>query len=187
MNTTGYVLIGIVIIAAAIVVWLVSTSNEFRTMLVRIKEADSGIDVALTKRYDTLTKMMDVVRAYAKHEVDTIQKTIELRQGMSVAEKADCSRKLDGASESLRVIAEAYPELRSSENYRVLEDAILDAEDHLQAARRVYNMNVSAFNQLRVRFPASLIASAAHYGAQPFFEADAIKRDDVKINLDINK
>ena len=153
MNTTGYVLIGIAIIAAAIVVWLVSTSNEFRTMLVRIKEADSGIDVALTKRYDTLTKMMDVVRAYAKHEVDTIQKTIELRQGMSVAEKADCSRKLDGASESLRVIAEAYPELRSSENYRVLEDAILDAEDHLQAARRVYNMNVSAFNQLRVRFP----------------------------------
>lgn len=113
MNTTGYVLIGIAIIAAAIVVWLVSTSNEFRTMLVRIKEADSGIDVALTKRYDTLTKMMDVVRAYAKHEVDTIQKTIELRQGMSVAEKADCSRKLDGASESLRVIAEAYPELRS--------------------------------------------------------------------------
>ena len=67
MNTTGYVLIGIAIIAAAIVVWLVSTSNEFRTMLVRIKEADSGIDVALTKRYDTLTKMMDVVRAYAKH------------------------------------------------------------------------------------------------------------------------
>ena len=151
MNTTGYVLIGIAIIAAAIVVWLVSTSNEFRTMLVRIKEADSGIDVALTKRYDTLTKMMDVVRAYAKHEVDTIQKTIELRQGMSVAEKADCSRKLDGASESLRVIAEAYPELRSSENYRVLEDA-----------------------------------SAAHYGAQPFFEADAIKRDDVKINLGIH-
>lgn len=179
MNTTGYVLIGIAIISAAIVVWLVSTSNEFRTMLVRIKEADSGIDVALTK-------MMDVVRAYAKHEVDTIQKTIELRQGMSVAEKADCSRKLDGASESLRVIAEAYPELRSSENYRVLEDAILDAEDHLQAARRVYNMNVSAFNQLRVRFPASLIASAAHYGAQPFFEADAIKRDDVKINLGIH-
>ena len=76
MNTTGYVLIGIAIIAAAIVVWLVSTSNEFRTMLVRIKEADSGIDVALIKRYDTLTKMMDVVRAYAKHEVDTIQKTI---------------------------------------------------------------------------------------------------------------
>ena len=48
-------------------------------------------------------------------------------------------------------------------------------------------MNVSAVNQLRVRFPASLIASAAHYGAQPFFEADAIKRDDVKIDLDINK
>ena len=171
------------VILFAVLFWAIGTSNKFKVLLVKIKEADSGIDVALTKRYDTLTKMVDVVKAYAKHESDIFEKVIKLRSGMSLDEKNEANHLMDDAAKRISVIAENYPELRSSENYKQLQSAILDAEDHLQAARRVYNMNVSVFNQSIAVFPASIIANSAHYKPQGFFETDEIKRTDVKMAL----
>lgn len=177
------VALSIIIVISIPVGWAITTSNRFKVLLVKIKEADSGIDVALTKRFDTLTKLMDVVKAYAKHETDLFAEVIKLRSGMDAAEKSEVNRKMDTMTDRINVVAEAYPELRSNENYKQLQDAIIDAEDHLQAARRVYNMNVSSFNQSIVLFPASIIANASHYTAQNFFAADEIKRNDIKINL----
>jgi LemA protein len=178
-------LIGIAVLAVIliIVIWAIATSNRFKRLIVRIEEADSGIDVALTKRYDTLTKLLDVVRAYAKHEVETFTKIVNLRQGMSLKEKADAVRQLDQMATGLNVVAENYPQLRSTENYNQLQDAVVDAEAHLQAARRAFNMNVSAFNQAIVVFPASIIANNAHYTQKEFFEADEEKKNDVKMDL----
>jgi LemA protein len=176
----------IAILAAAVIGvigWAIATSNRFKTLLVKIREADSGIDVALTKRFDTLTKLMDVVRAYAKHEAETFGKLAGLRAGAGIAEKAELSRQMDEATVRIRAVAEGYPELHSSANYRQLQDGIMDAEDFLQAARRVYNMNVSSFNQAIVQFPASIIANRHAYQPQEFFEAEAAKREDVTMNL----
>ncbi len=179
--------ITIIIIAAIaiipVIAWGISTSNRFKVLLVKITEAKSGIDVALTKRYDTLTKLMDVVKAYTKHETELFEKVIKLRSGMSMAEKNEANNLMDEAVKKINVVAENYPELRSSENYKQLQEAIVDAEDHLQASRRVYNMNVSSFNQAIAVFPASIIAGRASYNPKEFFEAESIKSEDVKINL----
>ena len=178
----GIVLILVIaVIALIVLIWGVATSNRFKVLLVKIKEADSGIEVALTKRYDTLTKLMDVVKAYAKHETEVFEKVIKLRSGMSMAEKSEANQVMDEAAKRISILAESYPELRSSENYKQLQAAIVDVEDHLQAARRVYNMNVSAFNQAIAVFPASIIAR--NYTPKDFFEAEEIKRADVQINL----
>jgi LemA protein len=174
------------IIVISIVSWAIRTSNRFKIMKVKIGEADAGIGVALQKRFDTLTKLMQTVKAYAKHEVDTLTKMVELRQGLSgasIAEKADYAHKLDDAAAQIQVVAENYPELRSSDNYRQFQDAILDSEDHLQAARRLYNNNVSSFNQAIVVFPASIIANASHLAPLQFFEVEEAKRQDVTIDL----
>jgi LemA protein len=176
----------LLIIAVSVVGWIINTSNRFKIMKVKIGEADAGIDVALQKRYDTLTKLMQTVKAYAKHEIDTLTKMVELRQGLSgatISEKADYAHKLDDAAAQIQVVAESYPELRSSDNYRQFQDAILDSEDHLQAARRLYNNNVSAFNQAIVVFPASIIANASHFAPMAFFEIEEAKRQDVTIDL----
>ena len=172
-----------VIIVIAIVIWAVSASNRFKVLLIKITEADSGIDVALTKRYDTITKLMDVVKSYAGHETELFEKVVKLRSGMSMSEKNEANHLMDKASQRINVLAENYPELRSNENYIQLQSAIVEVEDHLQAARRVYNMNVSTFNQAIAVFPASIIANSAHHAPREFFEAEEIKRADVKINL----
>jgi LemA protein len=173
----------VLVLVVAIISWTIATSNRFKVLLIKITEADSGIDVALTKRYDTLTKLIDVVKAYAKHETDVFEKVIKLRSGMSVAEKSEVNHHIDETMGRINVLAENYPELRSSENYKKLQEAIMDAEDHLQASRRVYNMNVSSFNQAIVIFPSSIIAGMAKHTAKEFFEIEEQKRADVKMNL----
>lgn len=173
----------VIIVIIAVIKWVISTSNRFKVLLVKINEADSGIDVALNKRYDTLVKLMDVVKAYARHEVETLSEMVKLRSGMGIAEKEQAEIKMHEVSDRINVIAESYPELRSSENFKQLQDAIMESEDHLQAARRVYNAGVSAFNQAIAVFPANLIANRARYTPKDFFEVSGEKRSDVKINL----
>ncbi|MDR0292640.1 MAG: LemA family protein [Oscillospiraceae bacterium] len=178
-----YIIFGAVVLLLIIISWVIRTLNRFKVLLVKIREADSGIDVALTKRYDTLTKQLDVVKAYAKHESELFEKVIKLRAGMSISEKNAANREMDTLSGRIKVVAENYPALRSSENFKALQAAIADAEDHLQAARRVYNMNVSAFNQAIVLFPASMIAGGGGYRAMEFFIAEESKRADVKMSF----
>lgn len=179
-----YTIILIVLgIALIVFLWYVSNSNKLNRAIVKIDEASSGIDVALTKRYDVLTKMMDVVKAYAKHEKDTLFKVIKLRKDMSLDEKNEANKAMDEAMQRINVVAENYPELKSSENYKALQLSIADVEEHLQASRRLYNSNVSLFNQMIVTFPTSIIANKKGLTKKEFFEADAIKKEDVKIDL----
>jgi LemA protein len=101
-------LIIIAIIVISFFSWIIRTSNSFKIMKVKINEADAGIGVALQKRFDTLTKLMQTVKAYAKHEVDTLTKMVELRQGLSgasIAEKADYAQKLNNAASQIQVVA----------------------------------------------------------------------------------
>lgn len=174
------VLIVLIIIFSA---WYISISNKLNRAVVKIDEALSGIDVALTKRYDVLTKMIDVVKGYAKHEKETLFDIVKLRSGMSIKEKSDANRIMDENIKKINVVAENYPELKSNENYKTLQLAISDVEEHLQAARRLYNANVSLYNQLLVSFPSSFIAKNKGMVNKDFFEADETKKNDVKIDL----
>lgn len=179
--TTILIIIGIIILC--IIAWYISVSNKLNRAVVKIDESLSGIDVALTKRYDVLTKMIDVVKAYAKHEKETLFEVINLRKGMSIQERNDANHVMDENFRKINVVAENYPELKSSENYKTLQQSIADVEEHLQASRRLYNSNVSIYNQLLVSFPTSSIAKSKGMIKKEFFEADEIKKEDVKIKL----
>lgn len=176
------IIIGIIVVLV-IVIWYICTVNKLNRAVVKIDEASSDIDVALTKRYDTLVKMMDVVKAYAKHEKETLFEVIKLRKNMTIEEKNKANAIMDKNMEKISVLAEAYPELKSNETYNTLEKTIVDVEEHLQASRRCYNSNVSLYNQLLVSFPTSAIAKSKGMIKKDFFEAEEIKKEDIKIDL----
>ncbi len=178
-----YILIGVAVIVLIIVIWYIATINKLNRTIVKIDEADSGIDVALTKRYDVLTKMIDTVKGYAKHEKETLFEVINLRKGMTLDEKIKENAKMSQNLEKINLLVENYPELKASENYKVLQQSIIDVEEHLQAARRIYNSNVSTFNQMIVTFPTSIIANSKGMTKKEFFEAEEVKTQDVKIDL----
>ncbi|MCL2488004.1 MAG: LemA family protein, partial [Oscillospiraceae bacterium] len=128
------------------VFWWIRTGNGFKRKQIKIDEALSGIEVSLTKRYDMLTKLLDVAKGYAAHEKELFTQTIQLRRGMSITEMNDKSSQIDAMAARIHAVAESYPELRSADVFRELQSGIRDAEQHLQAARRLYNSNVTAFN-----------------------------------------
>ena len=179
--TTVLIIVGIVLFI--LVVWYISVSNKLNRAVVKIDESLSGIDVALTKRYDVLTKMIEVVKAYAKHEKETLFEVINLRKNMSIKEINDANKVMDENLKKINIVAENYPELKSSENFKTLQQSIVDVEEHLQAARRLYNSNVSLFNQLIVTFPTSSVAKSKGLTKKEFFEAEESKKEDVKIDL----
>lgn len=174
------IIIGIVVLVG---LWYITTMNGLRASALKVDEANSGIDVALTKRYDVLTKQLAVVKEYASHESKTLFETIRMRSGMSMSEKIDAANKMNQVAEQLRVTAEAYPELRSSENFKALQNSITDVEEHLQAARRLYNSNVTAYNTKIIMFPASIVANALGMTSRELFTAEEHKRQDVEMNF----
>ena len=174
-------LIVILVAVLAIVVWCIRTVNDFKRKEIRVQEGLSGVEVALTKRYDMLTKMLDAAKGYMKHENELFEKVIELRRGMSISEMNDAQQQIDSLSGKFFAVAEGYPELRSSDVFVELQRGIRDAEEHLQAARRLYNTSVSSYNTAIAMFPAKLLAGSRQ--PQEFFATDASKREDVKMSF----
>ena len=171
----------LLLIVLITVVWAVKTSNNIKRMEIKVDEAFSGIEVALTKRYDMLTKMLDVCRGFMKHESELFSKVISLRQGMSLGEMGEADREMGELTGRLFAVAENYPELRSAHVFAELQQGIRDAEEHLQAARRLYNASVSSYNAAIAVFPDSLLARGR--SPREFFEAEDAKREDVKVQF----
>ena len=169
------------IILALIAFWCIRTVNDFKKKEIRVQEGLSGIEVALTKRYDMLTKMLDTAKGYMAHESELFEKVIELRRGMSVSEMNDAQQQMDTLSGKLFAVAEGYPELRSSDVFVELQRGIRDAEEHLQAARRLYNTSVTSYNTAIAMFPAKILAGSRQ--PKEFFAAEENKREDVKMSF----
>jgi LemA protein len=187
LGTPGIIIIIVAIVLVILVGWWISTSNKFKRMKIKIDEALSGIDVALTKRFDLLTKMLDTTKGYAKHETETLEKVIKWRNGIpanaTMEEKSEFASSLSKVASGLNVVVENYPDLKANDMFGKLQAAIADTEEHLQAARRLYNSNVSTLNSTIVAFPTSIVANAIHIQKKSFFEAEEAKRQDVKMEF----
>ena len=186
MDPIFIVLIVLGAIALLIIFWIIGEINSFRRMLVKIDESESSIDVALTKRFDLLSKMFQAAKGYMKHEAETLQKVVTMRQpahGAPIEDKQAFANELTRGLQAINVVVEQYPDLKASQNVSKLQDATLEVEENLQASRRVYNSNVSYYNQKVVVFPSNMIAKWKNFEKRAFFEAEALKREDVKFDF----
>ena len=186
MDYALYVVFGLLALVIIVILWVIGTINAFNRLIVKVDEAESGIDVALTKRYDLLTKMIAATKGYADSEKKTLESIVSMRQpahGAPINEKQAFANELSDSIARLNVVVEQYPQLRASENFGKLQSASSEVEENLQAARRVYNANVSYYNQKIVVFPSSLIASMKGYTKRDFFEAETQKRQDVEFKF----
>ena len=176
----------VLIIIIGFVAWYIKTGNRLLRMNVKCDEAVSGIDVQLTKRFDTLTKMLDITKGYAKHEKETLIGVVEMRrpvQGSSIAEKQECEAQMNQAMKNINIVMERYPELKADKSFGQLNNAVLEIEEELQAARRTYNSNVKTLNKTIVVFPSSFVANKKGITKRDYFEAEEQKRQDVKMDF----
>ncbi len=178
----------IVLLIVIILAWYISIMNWFRKTKVKVEEAKSSIDASLTKRYDLLTKLLASVKQYQKHEAETLSKVISLRSSsineLSLKEKAELSTKMDDLEKGINVVVENYPELKADKVFLDLHAQSIKCEDELLATRRIYNSNVSTFNQRRVSFPDSIVANRIGFKEDlEFFQVEEKKKEDVKFEF----
>ncbi|OGZ33948.1 MAG: hypothetical protein A2Y98_00540 [Candidatus Portnoybacteria bacterium RBG_19FT_COMBO_36_7] len=165
-----------VIIAAlaAIILWLVVAYNRFIRLKKRTEEAWSDIDVQLKRRYDLIPNLVETVKGYATHEREAFENVTRARaqaiSAQGAAQKAEAENMLSGALKSLFAVAEAYPQLRASENFSKLQEELADTENKIQAARRFYNGNVRDLNTALEVFPSNIVAKIFSFKSAEFFE-----------------
>lgn len=158
-------------VLAAIIIWAVVASNRLKVMLVRIEESAFEISESLSKLYGTLCEFSEIVETCAADEAGGIV-LVEPRPDMELSQKAELAGLLALAGDRFRAVAGESPALRSSERARTLQDAVLDAEDKVLAAKRAYNENVSDFNRTIVQFPYNAIAGLRRYSPREFFSEE---------------
>ncbi|MDP3888785.1 MAG: LemA family protein [bacterium] len=179
-----YIILGIVILAG-IFIW--SLYNGLVTAKVRIEESWSGIDVQLKRRSSLIPNLVEAVKGYAKHEKEVFENVTKARSALLGAtgakEAAQAENMLSGALKTLFAVAEAYPALRASENFKQLQEELSDTESKIAYARQFYNSNVLDFNtKIRV-FPNVFLANMLGFKPAEFFEADEEEKKDVKVKF----
>ena len=183
---TALVIVGVVVLLLIVVVgWYISTRNKFIRYEQDIESSESRIDVYLTKRYDLLTKMVATTKGYAKHESETLENIIAMRNPNSmgnVKDKQEFNNMMTEVQTKLNVVVESYPSLKADSLFKGLQESITEVEENLQAARSNFNSNVSTYNKAILQFPASIVAGS-RFTKKEYFEAEEAKKQDVKIEF----
>ncbi len=169
---------GLILLAAIVLagVWAVSIYNGLVRHKNIVAEAWSGIEAQLKRRADLIPNLVETVKGYASHERETFDELARLRaagQGQAdIAQRAQTESAIAAALGKVMAVAEAYPELKASENFQSLQKELAETEDQIQLARRYYNGAVRDFNVMIEQFPSSLVASFGAFKPAPFFQIE---------------
>ena len=167
-----WILIGVLVLLLVVAVYGYNR-------LVRLRnEVDTGwanIEVQLQRRTDLIPNLVEAVRGYAAHERAVFEEVTRARaavqQASSPGSAADANDILTAAIGRLFAVAEAYPDLKASENFLQLQEDLTDTEDKISAARRYYNATVMHFNTAVQSFPWLLLAKPLGFREREFFSA----------------
>jgi LemA protein len=168
-----WIILGIVVL---VLLWGVVAYNRFVSQRQAIRDAYANIDTELRRRYDLIPNLVESVKGYAAHERATFENVTAARtaamQAQGPEQQAQAENMLTDALRHLFAVAEAYPELRASENFQALQAELATTEDRIQVSRRFYNANVREFNERVQSVPSNIIASTFGFKEEPFFEIE---------------
>ena len=157
--------------------------NRLVTLRNKVKQSKSSIDVYLNQRFDLIPNLVETVKAYAAHEKSIFEEVAKLRSAYMENKSLSTATELDKAVNNLIAVAENYPELKASENFLNLQKNLTKMEDQLQAARRLYNTDVTTYNTSLETFPSNIIAGFFGFKPEELFQIEPGKEQNVKIDL----
>ena len=177
MSPAAVAVLVVVVVLLAVLVWAVSTYNGFVRLRNLVQEAWRQIDVELHRRHDLIPNLIETVKGYAAHERGVFEAVTAARAaaatpGATPGEQAAQENNLTQALGRLFAVAEAYPQLRASENFLALQGELTNTEDRIAAGRRFYNANVRELNTKVESFPSNVIAGMFHFVRAEYFEVD---------------
>jgi LemA protein len=164
----------VVVIVIAVIGLFVILFNGLAQLRVRADSAWSDIDIQLKRRHDLIPNLVETVKGYAAHEKGTFENVAKYRSAAMSASTPDERSQAEGgltmALRGLLAVAEAYPQLRASEQFQSLQASLEQLEDAIQNSRRYYNAVVRDFNTKIATFPSNIIAGMFGFHPRSFFE-----------------
>jgi LemA protein len=175
-------------ILAVLLIYSISLYNHLVSVKHAVAKAWANIDVLLKQRHDELPKLVEVCKQYKQFEQETLQKVIQARaqvqdarQNQDITALGQAENMLRSGLGSIFAVAEAYPELKSNENFMQLQSRISSLENGIADRRELYNDSVNINNVQIELFPASIIAKMFHFDAKPLLEFSVAEKADVDI------
>lgn len=171
----------------AVVIYSVVRYNRLVALRERFRNAFAQIDVQLKRRYDLIPNLVETARGYMRHERETLEAVIEARNRALVAREGasanpgepavmlglmSAEQSLTGLLTRFFGLTEAYPELRASENMRMLQEELASTENRIAFARQAYNDAVMRYNSTRATAPTNLVARVFRFGPAEFFRIE---------------
>ena len=180
-----------VIVLIAVILLLGLAVVVIYNRLVRLRNRSENswaqVDVQLRRRYDLIPNLVETVKGYASHERQTFEEVTQARtraqQAGTVEEQGPAENALTAAIGRLFAVAEAYPELRASENFQQLQSQLEETEDKIRVARQVYNDTVLSYENARQTVPTNLVAGMFGFEGKPYFEIEEPVREAPRVEF----
>jgi LemA protein len=177
-------LIGIVVVIAIFASWFISIYNKIKVLANRIEEAWAQIDVQLQKRFDLVPNLVETVKGYASHEREIFEGIAAARAGMVTGgrdERMQASNALTGALGRLFAVAEAYPDLKAADNFKLFQEQLEGIENKIAYSRQYYNSSVLQFNNMITTIPGVWFAGGR--AKHEFLEVPEAAREAPKVEF----
>lgn len=186
-DNMNYIVIAIIVVLVLLILYVISTYNGLISLRNKKDDQWSQIDVQLKRRADLIPNLVEIVKGYAKHESETLEKVIEARNTYMTAKTPEEEMKASGevtqALNKLLALSEAYPELKANQNFLGLQQDVSDTEDKISYARQFYNDSVLTYNNKVQMFPSNIIAGMFNFTKASFFEVSDSDKEAPKISF----
>ena len=172
----------LIIVAVAVFLWFVSTQRELVNLDEKCNNALSQIKVQLNSRWDALLALAKSASAYARHESETLIKTIQSRQTTEVRTAGDVNQQQTAFNEvlgRLMAVREAYPELKASDLFEKTMDGVKEFEENVRMSRMIYNDTATRMNRYVRQWPSSFVANMLHFDVKEYLNVDDQKKESM--------
>ncbi len=177
----------LLIVAAAIVLWVIATYNKLVAERKKVENSWSQIDVQLKRRSDLIPNLVNAVKGYMKFESDTLEKVMNARAralgATSQKERMDAEGEVSGVLGRLLAVVENYPELKANQNVMSLQEELSNTENKITYSRQFYNDITMKYNTTIEQFPANLIAKLFNFKMFDFFKIPEAEKEMPKVDL----
>ena len=173
----------LIFIIIAIVLVLFIQYNILVRLKYKVKQSKSGIDVYLQQRFDLIPNLVQVVKGYMNYEGGLFESITKLRTQYNQSKSIKISEELNNKLNSIIATAESYPELKANEQFLRLQKNLAKMENQIQAARRLYNADVTNYNTKINIIPYNIIAKTCGFKEESLFQSDGQTENNISIDI----
>ena len=179
----------IIAIVAVLVLWGVTAYNGLVKSRMQTKESWSQIDVQLKRRNDLIPNLVETVKGYAKHESETLEKVVQLRNQLTEIPAGDheetlkISNQITDSLKTIFALSENYPDLKANQNFLSLQEELTNTENKIAYSRQLYNSSAAQYDQKLLTFPSNIVAKIHHFTKVDYLETPKEEKEAPKVKF----